>query len=77
MLRSTTFSKGAAYAGMLGNAIGFGLYVPTIGIYISLLSVVGLWIWYILIGRRLFQLGQGIALANGAGVPTSGPTSGV
>jgi uncharacterized protein DUF4386 len=61
MLRNTIFSKAAAYAGILGNAIGFGLYVPTIGIYISLFSVVGLWIWYILIGRRLFQLGQAIS----------------
>lgn len=61
MLRSNIFSKVTAYAGILAGVIGFGLYVPTIGIFISLFSVVGLWIWYILIARRLFQLGQGVS----------------
>lgn len=31
MLRSNIFSKMTAYMGILGNAIGLGLYVPTIG----------------------------------------------
>jgi hypothetical protein len=43
---------------ILGNAVGLGLYVPTVGVYISVFSVVFLEIWYILIARRLFQLGQ-------------------
>ena len=59
MLRSNIFSKATAYAGILAGVIGFGLYVPTIGIFISIFSVVFLFIWYILIARRLFQLGQG------------------
>jgi hypothetical protein len=58
MLRSTLFSKAAAYAGILGNLIGFGLYLPGVGIYISLFSVVGLWIWYLLIARSLWRLGH-------------------
>jgi hypothetical protein len=36
----------------------FGLYVPGIGMYISIFSVLFLVIWNILIARRLFQLGQ-------------------
>jgi hypothetical protein len=35
-----------------------GLYVPKVGVYISVFSVVFLWVWYILVARRLFQLGQ-------------------
>ncbi len=59
MLRSTIFSKVTAYMGILANVIAFGLYVPTIGIVLSIISVVFLEIWYILIARRLFQLGSG------------------
>jgi hypothetical protein len=32
MLRSDIFGKMTAYTGILGNAIGLGLYVPTIGV---------------------------------------------
>ena len=60
MLRNKLFSKATAYSGILANVIALGLYVPKIGVYISIFSVVFLWIWYILIARRLFQLGQGV-----------------
>jgi hypothetical protein len=59
MLRSDTFSKATAYVGIVTNIVVFGLYVPGIGVYISMLSVVGYLIWYILIARRLIQLGWG------------------
>jgi hypothetical protein len=58
MLRSKLFSKTTAYLGILANVIALGLYVPVIGIYISVFSVVFLWVWYLLIARRLFQLGR-------------------
>jgi len=58
MLRSVLFGKVAACAGILANVIGLGLYVPVVGIYITVFSVLFLWIWYILIARRLFQLGK-------------------
>ena len=61
MLRSDIFGKRTAYVGIVTNIVVFGLYVPKIGIYISLLSVVGYLIWYILIARRLFQLGRGVS----------------
>jgi hypothetical protein len=60
MLRSTIFSKVTAYTGILANVIAFGLYVPTIGILLSIVSVVFLEIWYILIARRLFHLGRDV-----------------
>jgi hypothetical protein len=57
MLRGEPFSKATAYVGIVTNIVVFGLYVPKIGVYLSLLSVVGYVIWYILIARRLFRLG--------------------
>jgi hypothetical protein len=59
MLRSRLFSKATAYLGILANGIALGLYVPEIGIYISIFSVVFLWAWYIFLARRFFQLGNG------------------
>ena len=56
--RTTVFGKSTAYVGILANVIALGLYVPKIGVYISIFSVVLLWIWYILIARRLYQLGN-------------------
>jgi hypothetical protein len=59
MLRSHTFSKATAYVGIVTNIVVFGLYVPEIGVWISMLSVVGYLIWYILLARKLIQLGWG------------------
>jgi hypothetical protein len=58
ILQSHVFSRITAYAGILAGVIGFGLYVPTIGLYISIFSVLFLAAWNILIGRRLLQLGR-------------------
>jgi hypothetical protein len=63
MLRSDLFSKATAYLGIVANVLAFGLYVPSIGIFISIFSVVFLWIWNILLARRLFQLGRNISEA--------------
>ncbi len=62
MLRSNIFGKVTAYVGILASAIGLGFFVPAIGVFLSLISVVGLLSWYILIGLRLFQLAQGGSL---------------
>lgn len=55
MLRHKAFSKGGAWAGIIGNIVGYGLYVPVVGVYISLFSVIGLEIWYIMVGIRLLK----------------------
>jgi hypothetical protein len=60
MLRSHTFNKATAYVGLVTNVLVFAYYVPTIGVYLSLLSVVGYLIWWLLIARRLLQLGSGV-----------------
>jgi hypothetical protein len=62
MLRSNVFSKATAYVGIIANVLAFGLYVPKIGVYLSIISVMPFYvIWYILIARRLFQLGWGVS----------------
>jgi hypothetical protein len=61
MLRSRVFSKATAYFGLM-----FGLLnvVPAsagkLGLVLSILSLVPMWVWLVLIARRLFQLGPGI-----------------
>lgn len=56
MLQSQVFGRGTAYLGLLANVIALGLYVPTIGLYISIFSVLFLDIFYSLVARRLFQM---------------------
>jgi hypothetical protein len=58
MLRSQTFSKLTAYLGIIANVIALGLFVPKIGPFISVGSVVILEAWFILIGLRFLALGQ-------------------
>jgi hypothetical protein len=58
MLRSNIiFSKVTAYVGFLAGVLGLGLFVPTIGLLLSLISLIPTLMWYILIARRLFRLG--------------------
>jgi hypothetical protein len=58
MLQSSDFSKVSAYMIILANVVGFGLYIPVVGVYISVFSVLFLEIWYILLGQKLVVLGQ-------------------
>jgi hypothetical protein len=68
ILRSRIFSRATAYVGIAASVIGLGLYVPKIGIYLSVGSVPFWAIWNILIARRLFQLGRRVSEeeSNGA-----------
>jgi hypothetical protein len=60
MLRSHIFGRVTAYMGILAAIFNWALYVPQIGLFLSILSVFPfLLIWNILIARRLFQLGKG------------------
>ena len=58
MLKSNIFSKATAYVRIASSIFDFGMYIPTIGLYISLFSVLFLFIWDIMVARRLFQLAQ-------------------
>ncbi|WP_318503319.1 hypothetical protein [Bacillus sp. T3] len=58
MLKSHIFSKTTAYLRIGSSILDFGLFIPTIGLYISMFSVVFLLIWNIMIARRLIQLSR-------------------
>ncbi len=58
MLQSGLFSKTTAYLRIGSSVFDFGIFIPGIGLYISLLSVVFLLVFNILVARRLLQLGQ-------------------
>ena len=66
MLRSNIFSKVTAYVGVLANALSLADYfraafVPAAALlllFLAMASSLFLLIWYILIARRLFQLGR-------------------
>ena len=56
MLQDTTFSKATAYMGILGNIFTLGLYVPVIGTFLLLFSLVFFELWIILLARKFLQL---------------------
>jgi hypothetical protein len=56
MLRTPVFHRAAAWAVIVANVLGFGLFLPGIGILLSLVSVVVLCVWYAAIGWRLLRL---------------------
>lgn len=64
MLNDTLFPRRIAYLMIVGNAVGFGLYLPVIGLGLSAFSGVVLWIWMIMVARRLLQLGHGESWAG-------------
>lgn len=56
MLRSPVFGRATAYVGIASNLLALGLYVPVVGLVLSILSAVGLGVWYALIGWKLLRL---------------------
>jgi hypothetical protein len=56
MLRSGRFGRAVPYTLIAGNVVGFGLYLPAIGLTVSALSGLILWAWYVLIARGFFRL---------------------
>jgi hypothetical protein len=65
MLQSHTFSKSTAIFGILANAFSLADYLrqvltssPMIALLVILPNTIFLIIWYIMIGRRLYQLGR-------------------
>jgi hypothetical protein len=58
LLRVGLLGRTVAYLMILGNAFGFLLYVPRIGLALSAFSGVILWMWMIFLSRRLLQLAR-------------------
>jgi hypothetical protein len=57
ILQGTVFSRITAYLRLASNVFDFGIFVPTIGIFIALLSVFCLMGFNIMVTRRLLQMG--------------------
>lgn len=58
MLRSRSFGTVAPWAGILGNGLALGLYLPVVGLWLLIASVLPLLAWQLLIGRRLLRMGR-------------------
>ncbi len=71
MLKSHLFGRTTAYIGIVASLLNCGLYVPEVGIVLSMLSVFPLAIWNVLIARRLFRFAQGRQSFMQAGLTTS------
>jgi hypothetical protein len=59
MLRGRAFSRPTGWLAVVANTVALGLYVPRVGVFIAVFSVLFLEVWYILIARRLHRLGRG------------------
>jgi hypothetical protein len=57
MLRATVFPIVAGWAAIVANVLGFALFIPGIGVAMSIGSVVILLVWYALIGWRMVTFG--------------------
>jgi hypothetical protein len=74
MLLSHVFGRATACTGVLAAILNWGFYVPGIGVFLSILSVIPfLAIWNILVARRLFQLGHGVFEEGADGDLQGGP----
>jgi hypothetical protein len=58
MLRSVVFGKATAYLAILVGAVGFGFYLPTVGMFLSILAVLFIAVWHVLVARTFFRLGR-------------------
>lgn len=58
MRRSGAFGRAAGWIGIVGNAAALGLFLPTVGIFLSLVSLVVQLLWYVLVARGLFRLAR-------------------
>ena len=58
MLGSEIFRKAAGYVGIAASVIGFGLYVPKIGVLLSIFSVVVVQVWYVMIALAFFRISR-------------------
>jgi hypothetical protein len=58
MLKTNIFSRATAYVRIASSVFDFGLFVPIVGMFFAIFSMVFLVAWNIMIARRLFQLGK-------------------
>jgi hypothetical protein len=65
MVKSRHFGRALPSTLIVGNLVGFGLYLPTVGVAISAFSGLVLWAWYLLIARKFLRLAGPMAHVPG------------
>ncbi|WP_458744782.1 hypothetical protein [Candidatus Nitrosocosmicus sp. T] len=58
MLKDKVFGKVAGTFGILVAVIGLGLYIPQIGFFLSIVSLIPGTAWYLLVSRSLFRISK-------------------
>jgi hypothetical protein len=58
ILGSSLFGRATAYLRIASSVLDFGLFIPSIGMFISLVSVFCLLAFHVLLARRLLQMGR-------------------
>lgn len=58
MLGSSVFGRVTAWLAILANTAGLGLYLPGVGVYVAVFSVLFLEIWYLLVSRALWRFAR-------------------
>jgi len=61
MLWSRSFGRVTAWAGIIGNGLALGFYVPAIGVWLLTASVLPLFGWLLLLGRALLKLSRSVS----------------
>lgn len=56
MLSSPAFGKAIGYIGIAANAVTLGYWLPVVGVYLLLLSVLFFAIWYVLMARAFLRM---------------------
>jgi hypothetical protein len=58
MLKDNVFDKKAGIAGILLAVVGLGLYVPVVGLILSLVSLIPGTAWYLLVAKSLYKISK-------------------
>ena len=69
IVTSGLFTKKVGWLMIIGNGVGFGLYIPVVGLGLSAVAGVLLWVWMIVLARDLFRMSR---RTLGHAVPMSG-----
>ena len=64
ILRAGVFSRMVGWLMIIGNTVGFGFYLPVVGLGLSAFAGVVLWLWMIVQARGFFRLARTGGLAG-------------
>jgi len=56
LVRAGALGRAAGWLLVVANVVGLGIFLPGVGIAVSLVSVLLLWVWYLRIGWSLVRM---------------------